>query len=162
MDPVQGQLDAYNDRDLERFVACYAMNVRVESATGNVLAHGHAGLREVYGSLFASSPDLHCRLVSRIRAGAYVLDEERVTGVNLPGASPESHAVAIYRLAGDTISHVRLLTLGRSPLAYPFRVLAGLVALLAYAFLGFLWLLRLPRRVLPALRRLVAPGTSTG
>src|SRR5213080_3369353 len=44
--PVTEQLDAYNARDLDRFVACYTDDVIVEDAAGNVLMRGADGLRE--------------------------------------------------------------------------------------------------------------------
>jgi ketosteroid isomerase-like protein len=34
MDPVQEQLDAYNARDLERFLACYHPDAVVEDSAG--------------------------------------------------------------------------------------------------------------------------------
>jgi hypothetical protein len=105
MDPVQAQLDAYNARDLERFIACYTPDVRIEDGAGNLMMQGHAAMRERYGPMFAQYPQLHCRLASRIRIGDYVVDEERITG----RAPEEQHAVAIYRLAGDLIAHVRFL-----------------------------------------------------
>lgn len=105
MDPVQAQLEAYNARDLERFIACYTEDVRIEDGAGNLLMQGHDAMRERYGPMFAQNPDLHCRIVSRIRIGEYVVDEERITG----RGPAEVHAVAIYRLQGDLIAHVRFL-----------------------------------------------------
>jgi hypothetical protein len=55
--------------------------------------------------MFTENPDLHCRIASRIRIGNYVVDEERITG----RGPAEVHAVAVYRVAGDLIAHVRFL-----------------------------------------------------
>jgi hypothetical protein len=105
MDPVQAQLEAYNARDVERFIACYTPDVVIEDGAGNLLMQGHEAMRQRYGPMFAAYPDLHCRIVSRIRISDYVVDEERITG-----RSPnEEHAVAIYRVVGDLIAHVRFL-----------------------------------------------------
>jgi hypothetical protein len=104
-DPVQAQLDAYNARDLERFVACYTDDVTIEDGAGNLQMQGHAAMRERYGPMFAQYPDLHCRLASRIRIGDYVVDEERITGRK----PTEEHAVAIYRVESGLIAHVRFL-----------------------------------------------------
>ena len=109
MDPVEQQYAAYNARDLERFVACYAPDVRIEDGAGNVLLEGHDAMRGLYGKLFARSPDLHARSVYRTRVGAYVLDEEIATGLSLEDHPAEVHCVAVYRVAGDRIVHVRLL-----------------------------------------------------
>ena len=45
MDPVQEQLDAYNARDLERFLACYHPDAVVEGSAGARLMDGAAALR---------------------------------------------------------------------------------------------------------------------
>ncbi len=105
MDPVQGQLDAYNARDVERFLTFFTEDCVIEDGAGNLLMKGHAAMRERYGPMFAANPQLHCRIASRIRIGEYVVDEERITG----RGPEEQHAVAIYRVAGERISHVRFL-----------------------------------------------------
>jgi hypothetical protein len=105
MDPVQEQLEAYNARDLERFLACYSPNVLIEDGAGNVEMVGHSAMRERYGPMFAQHPQLHCQIVTRLRIGEYVVDEERIVG----RGPDERHAVAIYRVADDKITHVRFL-----------------------------------------------------
>jgi hypothetical protein len=102
---VQGQLEAYNAGDVERFAQFYAPDVRIEDGEGKVLLEGREALRARYGPIFAAHPQLHCRLASRIRIGAWVVDEERITGRG-PG---EQHAVAIYRVKDGLITHVRFL-----------------------------------------------------
>jgi hypothetical protein len=109
MDAVQEQLDAFNSRDVERFLAAYAPDVVIEDAAGNVFMQGHEGLRAMYGQLFAQSPDLHAEVVNRIQVGDYVIDEERASGVNFEGFPPELHAAVIYRIADGKIAHVRML-----------------------------------------------------
>jgi hypothetical protein len=105
-DAVERQARAYNERDLETFVACYSQDVVVEDGDGVVLLSGRAEMRERYGRLFASSPNLHVEVVTRIRITSYVVDEERITG----RPDGELHAVAIYRLDGDgLIDRVRFL-----------------------------------------------------
>jgi uncharacterized protein (TIGR02246 family) len=109
MDPVQEQLDAYNARDLERFLACYAPDVVVESAAGQRMMEGREGMRAVYAGLFANSPALHAEVLTRIAVGAFVVDEERVRGLNLPGFPSEMHAAMVYEVRDGQIVHVRLL-----------------------------------------------------
>jgi len=105
-DAVERQVRAYNERNLEEFLACYAEDVVVEDGDGAILMSGREEMRERYGRLFASSPDLHGEIVTRIRIGSYVVDEERITG----RPDGELHAVAIYRLDGDgLIDRVRFL-----------------------------------------------------
>ena len=106
-DPVDAQLAAYNAHDVAAFMACYTPDCTIDDADGNRLMTGHAEMRPRYETLFASSPNLHCDIVSRIRIGDHVIDEERITG-----RVPElRRAVVIYRIdkASGLISHVRFL-----------------------------------------------------
>ena len=109
MDPVQEQLDAYNARDLERFLACYDPQIVFEDGTGQRLSQGVEAMRASYSVLFANSPDLHAEVPTRICAGEFVVDDEHVTGLNLPGVPAEQHVAVVYRVRGDRIIHVRLL-----------------------------------------------------
>lgn len=109
MDPVQEQVDAFNARDLERFLSHYAPETVIEDGTGNVVMQGLETMGRLYGALFENSPNLHAEVVSRIRVGSYVVDEERTTGVELPGLPAEAHVVVIYRVQDEKIVHVRLL-----------------------------------------------------
>ncbi|GAE34967.1 nuclear transport factor 2 family protein [Halalkalibacter akibai] len=106
--PAKKQLEAYNNRDIDAFMQCYTEDCVVEDGEGNILMTGAAAMRERYAKLFEESPELHCKLVSRIVVGNYVLDEENVTGSR--GSSEMSHVVAVYRVTEDgLISHVRFL-----------------------------------------------------
>jgi hypothetical protein len=105
-DAVERQVRAYNEGDLEEFVACYAEDVVFEDGDRVVHMIGREEMRERYGRLFASSPNLHVEVVTRIRITSYVVDEERITG----RPDGDGHAVAIYRLDGDgLIDRVRFL-----------------------------------------------------
>ncbi len=105
-DPVQEQLDAFNARDLERFLACYRDDIVIENGAGQLIYAGIAAMRENYAQSFAHFPEVDCRIVNRIRIGSYVIDEERITGMG----PAERHAVAIYRVEGEKIIHVRFLS----------------------------------------------------
>ncbi len=105
--PAQKQLEAYNNRDLETFMECYSENCFVEDGAGTVLMENKEAMRKRYDLLFQESPNLHCRLVSRIVLENYVLDEERVTGSR--GSTEERHVVAVYKIENGLITHVRFL-----------------------------------------------------
>lgn len=105
--PAARQLEAYNNRDLEAFMACYADTCFVEDGSGQVLMENKEAMRVRYEKLFLESPDLHCRLVSRIILEQYILDEERVTGSR--GSTEEKHVVAVYKVENGLITHVRFL-----------------------------------------------------
>jgi hypothetical protein len=109
VDPVVNQLEAYNARDIERFIACYDPEVRIEDGEGNLLMPGHDSMRAQYSSLFIASPNLQAHLLNRIVVGDYVIDEEDVSGRIAEGYPEKVRAVAIYRIVGDKIVHVRFL-----------------------------------------------------
>ncbi len=104
-DPVEVQLEAYNARDVERFLPCFGEDVVVEDGAGLVLMQGRDAMRAAYGPMFAANPALHCRVVHRIRVGEFVVDEERVTG----RGPEELHVVVVYRVREGVITAVRFL-----------------------------------------------------
>ncbi len=108
MQIIDEQVIAYNARDLERFIATYSSEVVIEDGEGNVLGKGHDQMRKAYGDLFGSSPELHADIVNRLSIGPYVVDEEQVTGIG--GSPTQVHAIVIYRVEGDKIVHVRMLS----------------------------------------------------
>src|SRR5215216_4986251 len=92
-DPVEGQIEAYNARDIEAFVKNYAEDVEVWTLGATEPSiRGQAAFRARFTELFASAPELHVNVVNRTRIGAYVFDEEKVTGV--PGR-PLIHTMVI-------------------------------------------------------------------
>ncbi|MBM3790219.1 MAG: nuclear transport factor 2 family protein [Acidobacteria bacterium] len=108
MGVVDSQVDAYNSRDPERFLACYSPDVNVVDGAGNPIFEGRQEMRPSYRRLFERSPELHCEVMARIRIGKYVIDEQLVTGF-VAGDHPKAlHAVLIYRLGGNGIEHVHL------------------------------------------------------
>lgn len=109
MDIIDEQLEAYNARDLDRFIACYADDVTMEDGGGNVMAEGREAMRALYGTLFVNSPDLHARVANRIRVGDYVIDEEETKGLMMEGYPTEMHVAVVYRVADGKVAHVRLL-----------------------------------------------------
>ncbi|MGZ4163685.1 MAG: nuclear transport factor 2 family protein [Tumebacillaceae bacterium] len=105
--PVRRQLEAYNNRDIEAFMSCYAPTCVVEDGEGNVLMENWDVMKASYADLFVASPELHCTIVARTVVGNYVLDEEHVTGRR--GNTGVGHVVAVYRVADGLIQHVRFL-----------------------------------------------------
>jgi hypothetical protein len=105
--PAKRQLEAYNNRDIDAFMSCYSSDCVVEDAEGNILMTNAEQMRERYSKLFNGNPNLHCKLVSRIVVGNYVMDEENVAGKE--GSQEITHVVAIYRIAEGLITHVRFI-----------------------------------------------------
>lgn len=101
--PVQRQLDAYNDRDLARFTACYSDDVQIfrPPATEPVMC-GKAAMAAHDAAKRFHLPALHAELVNRMVLGDKVVDHERVSGVSeLP-----FEAAVVYQVQGALITHV--------------------------------------------------------
>jgi hypothetical protein len=97
-DIVQRQLDAYNARDLDRFVACYAEDVRVfRPPAAEPVTVGRAALGAHYAAHRFNLPGLHAELVARMVMGNKVIDQERIVGI---GDAPMD-AVAVYEVGSD-------------------------------------------------------------
>ena len=105
---AQAQLDAYNARDIDAFLAPYAADVVLARLPGDeAFARGHDEMRAIYGKMFADSPELHCRLVHRICHERFVVDHEDVTGI--AGRDDRVGAVAIYEVVDGLIAKARFL-----------------------------------------------------
>lgn len=108
-DAVDRQVAAYRDRDLERFLACYAADTKVRDFDGNVLMDGLEAMRGWYGTLFRDSPQLRADIPRRIVAGDYVIDEEVGSGIVMAGFPSEEHIAVVYRVRDGLIDDVVLL-----------------------------------------------------
>jgi len=106
---VQAAIDAYHDHDLDRCMSHYAPHVVVKDADGTILLDGSAAVRQPYEQSMKTHPNLHYDIPNRIALGAYVIDEERVTGYSA-GGPDEVRAALVYRLDGDLISQILILS----------------------------------------------------
>jgi hypothetical protein len=101
--PVQRQLDAYNARNLERFLAEYSDDVAVyRPPAAEPTIVGKEALGAHYAKNRFNQPALHARLLKRIVSGDIVVDQEEVTG--LPGGVIA--AVAVYKVKNGLIQTV--------------------------------------------------------
>jgi hypothetical protein len=95
---VQRQLDAYNARDLARFVACYTEDVRVwRPPAPQPAIVGRQALSDHYAAHRFNLPGLHAALLGRMVFGNKVIDQERIVGV---GEQPID-AAAVYEVNAD-------------------------------------------------------------
>lgn len=102
--PVERQLAAYNEHDLDRFIACFASTCRLSRADGTVRAEGHEELHRIYTPVFAIA-GRRAIIVSRIVVGDWVVDHEQV--VNDAGESFD--ALMTYHLVDGEIVEMRSL-----------------------------------------------------
>ena len=107
---IQEQVDAYNARDIERFLVCYATDAVILNGDGSTLYQGHEAIRAGYTGLFTQNPAMHVEIPTRIAVGSWVFDEEIVTGLSMEGRPAELHAVAAYLVANGAIQRVQLFS----------------------------------------------------
>jgi hypothetical protein len=100
---VQIQLDAYNARDLDRFVSVYGDEVRIfrpPAPAASIV--GRPALAEYYATQRFNLIGLNAELLNRMEIGNKVIDHERISGVlELP-----FEVAAVYEVADDLIRTV--------------------------------------------------------
>ena len=102
---VQRQVDAYNRRDLDGFLACYAEDAKLWRPPNELAESGIEALRSRYRERFDRAPALQATIKRRIVLDRFVVDWEHVSGV------PEGafDAIATYEVVGGRIANVWFL-----------------------------------------------------
>ena len=108
-DLIDNEVEAYRDRDLDRYLSFFAEDVVVTDFEGNVLMQGIDGLRSNYEPLFENSPDLTVDIVSRIESGVFVVDLEHLDGFIHPPYPRTFEAACIYQVRDGMISAMKIL-----------------------------------------------------
>ena len=99
---VQDNLNAYNHRDLEAFMASYSENIELWSYGKNTPnSKGKTSIRSFYQKIFEQSPQLHSKILSRIIFKNKIIDHEYITGRN--GVEEAIEMVIIYEVEDDKI-----------------------------------------------------------
>jgi hypothetical protein len=100
---VQLQLDAYNARDLHRFLAAYSDEVRIFRPPGPAASIvGKPALADYYATQRFNLVDLNAEVLDRMVLGNKVIDRERISGVReLP-----FEVAAVYEVADGLIRTV--------------------------------------------------------
>lgn len=99
--PVARQLDAYNAKDIERFMEPWAADCLYYAFPDTLLASGAAEIRARHVERF-KEPDLMGRLISRTLVGNIVADHETVTR-NFPEGKGEVDVLCLYEVAEGKI-----------------------------------------------------------
>ena len=106
---VQRQLDAYNAKNLDAFMACYADDVRLfRLAEALPMIAGKAALATFYAEHRFNRPQLHARLMSRMVLGNKVIDHELVAGLSEASDEPV-HAAVVFQVDQSLIKNVWIL-----------------------------------------------------
>jgi hypothetical protein len=100
---VQRQVDAYNARDLPRFLALFSDDVRVyRPPAPQPSISGKAALGAYYAQNRFNLPGLRADIVHRIALGPRVIDHERIHGVR----DAPFEVAAVYDVADGLIRSV--------------------------------------------------------
>jgi hypothetical protein len=104
---VAKQLNAYNDRDIDTFMSCWAEEAEVYAHPDILLARGRADIRARHVVRF-QEPDLCAHLISRIVMGNHVVDTELVTR-NFPEGAGQVDVIGIYEIEDSLIARAWFL-----------------------------------------------------
>lgn len=99
---VQRQLEAYNARDIEAFMALWSDDAQYFEHPSKLLANGSAEIRQRHLVRF-KEPNLHGRLVTRMSVGNKVVDREIVTRT-FPEGTGHVDVIAIYEVTDGKIA----------------------------------------------------------
>ena len=104
---VQRQVEAYNRRDIDKFLVFYAKDVKIYRLPAlEAVTEGLEAMRPGYATFFKENPQLNCRIMQRTVSGDFVVDHEFVTGVK---KRPRLRAVAVYEVRDGLIRNVWFL-----------------------------------------------------
>ena len=105
---VEAQLQAYNRKDLEAWLATYAVDARQYEHPATLLARGPEEIRARAVVRFQES-NLHARLSQRTVMGNVVVDHELISRTFADG-SGTLETVAIYEVQGGKIKCASFIT----------------------------------------------------
>lgn len=99
---VQKQLEAYNERDIDAFMAVFHEEISLwELNASSPSVSGFEAVKEVYNDLFEASPEIHSEVVNRSTIGKKVLDYELVTGIR--GSDETMTLIMVYEIKDGKI-----------------------------------------------------------
>jgi hypothetical protein len=104
---VQRQVDAYNRRDLEAFLATYSEAIRVyRMPAAEPALSGKSAFGEFYRTRRFTLSKLNAEIVQRIAIGNKVIDHERVSGIE----ERPIEMIAVYEVRDGLIDCVWFFT----------------------------------------------------
>jgi hypothetical protein len=106
MDPVevvQGFIDAFNARDVDRVVDCFSADAAMQNEPGTIYAQGAEAIKAHFGRFLPKSPNVHAEIVSRINVGSWVVQEEHGSGLVLEEPVPDFFIISAYRVEDGKI-----------------------------------------------------------
>jgi len=100
---VSAQLEAYNKRNIDSFMAVWAEDSKYYEHPDTLLASGYTAIRERHTERFKDK-DLYGKLHSRIVIGNKVIDHETVTR-NFPEGLRDIDVLVIYEIQKEKIQN---------------------------------------------------------
>ncbi|PUE34504.1 hypothetical protein B9Z52_05075 [Limnohabitans sp. Jir72] len=98
---VQRQLEAYNSKNMDAWLATYAADAKQFELGGALLAEGHTAIRARTESRFTED-HLQARLIRREVFGSVVVDHEDVTRT-IEGQAMRIELVCVYQVENGLI-----------------------------------------------------------
>ena len=102
---VQQQLNAYNARDVDAFIAAYADDAELYQFPDKLIGKGKDAMRKAYSAIFSSSPNLHCEIKERIIQGNTIIDKEAISGIG----KNKVEGTSIYQIENNKIKKVYII-----------------------------------------------------
>jgi hypothetical protein len=100
---VQRQLDAYNDHDLDAFIACYREDIRAyRPPAAEPVLSGKAQFADFYATERFNVRGLRAQVLSRMVLGRRVIDHERIYGLE----ERPAEVAAVYEVEDGLITTV--------------------------------------------------------
>jgi hypothetical protein len=100
---VQKQLEAYNARDLERFLRCFSDDVRVfRPPNGEPVISGKPDFAAFYANQRFNRPALKAEILNRTVLGNKVFDHERIFGVQ----TEAMEMVVVFEVENNLITSI--------------------------------------------------------
>jgi len=101
---VQKQLEAYNSRNIDEFMATYTQNVKLYNYPNELISEGQEPMRKSYKQWFEQTKDLKALITKRMVIGNKIIDEQQVTA-----NGQIFNAIAIYEVENALISKVTFI-----------------------------------------------------
>lgn len=105
---AQAQLEGYNNRDIDAFLAPYSDTVKIYNFPAELTTQGKEAMRNGYSNMFDNLPDLHCTVLGRMVSGNTVIDHESVV---FRKDRPAMEVFAMYKIADGKIVEVYFIRL---------------------------------------------------
>ena len=102
MNIITNQIQAYNDKNIKKFMSCYNDEIKVYMLdSGKILTDGKEQLKETMQHAFVNNPNSKTEIITQIIQGDLVVNQEWISD-HLPGKIVKS--ISIYQVRNEKIS----------------------------------------------------------